>query len=59
VSLAVGLPDPAALDVRTHTGGGQTAGAVGDRVAAWPAEARETLDLALYEVRLPGAVGPQ
>jgi hypothetical protein len=47
------------LDVRTHTGGGQTAGAVGDRVAAWPAEARETLDLALYEVRLPGAVGPQ
>jgi phosphatidylserine/phosphatidylglycerophosphate/cardiolipin synthase-like enzyme len=45
------------LDVRTHTDGGQTAEAVGDRVAAWLAEARETLDLALYDVRLPGAVG--
>jgi hypothetical protein len=45
------------LDVHTHTDGGQTAVAVGDRVAAWLAEARETLDLALYDVRLPGAVG--
>jgi phosphatidylserine/phosphatidylglycerophosphate/cardiolipin synthase-like enzyme len=45
------------FDVRTHTDGGQTAEAVGDRVAAWLAEARETLDLALYDVRLPGAVG--
>ena len=45
------------LDVRTHTDGGQTAEAVGDRVAAWLAEAWETLDLALYDVRLPGAVG--
>src|SRR5215218_2328048 len=45
------------LDVRTHTDGGQTAAAVGDRVVAWVAEAGETLDLALYDVRLPGDVG--
>jgi phosphatidylserine/phosphatidylglycerophosphate/cardiolipin synthase-like enzyme len=45
------------LDVRTHTDGGQTAEAVAGRVVAWLAEARETLDLALYDVRLPGAVG--
>jgi phosphatidylserine/phosphatidylglycerophosphate/cardiolipin synthase-like enzyme len=45
------------LDVHTHTDGGQTAEAVGERVVAWIAEARATLDLALYDVRLPGAVG--
>jgi phosphatidylserine/phosphatidylglycerophosphate/cardiolipin synthase-like enzyme len=45
------------LDVRTHTDGGQTAEAVGERVVAWISAARETLDLALYDVRLPGAVG--
>jgi phosphatidylserine/phosphatidylglycerophosphate/cardiolipin synthase-like enzyme len=45
------------LEVRTHTDGGQTAAAVGERVVAWLAEARETLDLALYDVRLPGDVG--
>jgi phosphatidylserine/phosphatidylglycerophosphate/cardiolipin synthase-like enzyme len=45
------------LDVRTHTDGGQTAVDVGERVVAWLAEARETLDLALYDVRLPGDVG--
>ena len=45
------------LDVRTHTDGGQTAEAVAERVAAWLAAARRTLDLALYDVRLPGAVG--
>jgi phosphatidylserine/phosphatidylglycerophosphate/cardiolipin synthase-like enzyme len=45
------------LDVRTHTDGGQSAEAVGERVVAWISGARETLDLALYDVRLPGAVG--
>ena len=45
------------LEVRTQTDGGQTAEAVADRVVAWLAAARETLDLALYDVRLPGAVG--
>jgi phosphatidylserine/phosphatidylglycerophosphate/cardiolipin synthase-like enzyme len=45
------------LDVQTHTDGGQTAESVGQRVVAWVSAARETLDLALYDVRLPGAVG--
>jgi phosphatidylserine/phosphatidylglycerophosphate/cardiolipin synthase-like enzyme len=45
------------LEVRTHVDGGQTAEAVADRVVAWLGDARETLDLALYDVRLPGAVG--
>ncbi len=45
------------LDVRTHTDGGQTAEAVAGLVVAWIAAARETLDLALYDVRLPGDVG--
>jgi phosphatidylserine/phosphatidylglycerophosphate/cardiolipin synthase-like enzyme len=45
------------LDVRAHTDGGQTADAVAERVVAWIADARRTLDLALYDVRLPGAVG--
>jgi phosphatidylserine/phosphatidylglycerophosphate/cardiolipin synthase-like enzyme len=45
------------LDVRTHTDGGQTAGSVAERIVTWIAGARETLDLALYDVRLPGAVG--
>jgi phosphatidylserine/phosphatidylglycerophosphate/cardiolipin synthase-like enzyme len=45
------------LDVRTHTDGGQTADAVAERVVAWLAAARRTLDLALYDVRLPDEVG--
>ena len=45
------------LDVHTHTDGGQTAEAVAERVVTWLAAARQTLDLALYDVRLPGAVG--
>jgi phosphatidylserine/phosphatidylglycerophosphate/cardiolipin synthase-like enzyme len=56
-SLAAGVLSPALLEVRTHTDGGQTADAVGERVVAWISGARETLDLALYDVRLPGAVG--
>src|SRR5215208_4423449 len=45
------------LDVRTHTDGGQTAESVAERVATWIAGARESLDLALYDVRLPGEAG--
>ena len=45
------------VDVRTHTDGGQTAEAVAERVVAWLGAARRSLDLALYDVRLPGAVG--
>ena len=45
------------LDVRTHTDGGQTAESVAERAATWIAAARESLDLALYDVRLPGAAG--
>jgi phosphatidylserine/phosphatidylglycerophosphate/cardiolipin synthase-like enzyme len=45
------------LDVRTHTDGGQAADAVAERVTAWLGAARRTLDLALYDVRLPDEVG--
>ena len=45
------------LDVRTQTDGGQTAEAVAARLVAWLGAARRTLDLALYDVRLPGAAG--
>jgi phosphatidylserine/phosphatidylglycerophosphate/cardiolipin synthase-like enzyme len=45
------------LDVRTHTDGGQAAEAVAERVTAWLGAARRTLDLALYDVRLPDEVG--
>lgn len=47
----------ATLDLRTHTDGGQSADAVAERVVAWLGAARESLDLALYDVRLPAAVG--
>ena len=40
------------LDVQTLTDGGQTAEAMADRVVRWLGEARESLDLALYDVRL-------
>ena len=45
------------LDVHTLTDGGQTADDMAARVVSWLAEARESLDLALYDVRLPGAPG--
>ena len=45
------------LDVHTLTDGGQTADAMAARVVSWLAGARESLDLALYDVRLPGAPG--
>jgi phosphatidylserine/phosphatidylglycerophosphate/cardiolipin synthase-like enzyme len=37
--------------------GAQPAEAVADRLVRWLADARRSLDLALYDVRLPGAVG--
>jgi phosphatidylserine/phosphatidylglycerophosphate/cardiolipin synthase-like enzyme len=45
------------LDVRTLEDGAQPAESVGEVLAEWIGEARETLDLALYDVRLPGPVG--
>jgi phosphatidylserine/phosphatidylglycerophosphate/cardiolipin synthase-like enzyme len=45
------------LETRTLTDGGQTAEDVGGRLVEWLAEAHRTLDLALYDVRLPGPVG--
>jgi phosphatidylserine/phosphatidylglycerophosphate/cardiolipin synthase-like enzyme len=45
------------LDVRTQTDGGQTAEAVAERLVAWLGAARRTLDLALYDVRLPDETG--
>jgi phosphatidylserine/phosphatidylglycerophosphate/cardiolipin synthase-like enzyme len=45
------------LDVRTLDDGGQTADAIGATLADWIGAARESLDLALYDVRLPGPVG--
>src|SRR5215204_2079450 len=56
-SLAVGVLSRTVLDVRTHTDGGQTVEAVAERVAAWVGAASRTLDLALYDVRLPDGVG--
>jgi phosphatidylserine/phosphatidylglycerophosphate/cardiolipin synthase-like enzyme len=43
--------------IRTLEDGSQPAEAVGETLVTWLGEARETLDLALYDVRLPGAVG--
>src|SRR4051794_8917849 len=37
--------------------GAQSAESVGEHLVAWLGEARETLDLALYDIRLPGPVG--
>jgi phosphatidylserine/phosphatidylglycerophosphate/cardiolipin synthase-like enzyme len=48
---------PAALEVHPLADGGQTAEHVAARLAGWLAEARGTLDVALYDVRLPGAAG--
>ena len=45
------------LDAWTLEDGRQPPDAVAERLVAWLAEARRTLDLALYDVRLPGAVG--
>ena len=45
------------MDVFTLTDGGQQAEEVAGRVAAFLRLARRTLELALYDVRLPGQVG--
>jgi phosphatidylserine/phosphatidylglycerophosphate/cardiolipin synthase-like enzyme len=45
------------IEERTLVDGGQTAEAIAERLVAWLGEARESLDIALYDVRLPGAVG--
>jgi phosphatidylserine/phosphatidylglycerophosphate/cardiolipin synthase-like enzyme len=45
------------IDVTTLTDGGQRAEDVAGRLVAWLGAARRSLDLALYDVRLPGAVG--
>jgi phosphatidylserine/phosphatidylglycerophosphate/cardiolipin synthase-like enzyme len=45
------------IDVRTLTEGGQTADVTADALVAFLDAAKSTLDLALYDVRLPGAVG--
>jgi phosphatidylserine/phosphatidylglycerophosphate/cardiolipin synthase-like enzyme len=47
----------AAIDVFTLTDGGQSAENVARRAAAFVAPARHTLELALYDVRLPGPPG--
>jgi len=45
------------LDVHTLEDGAQPAEAVAERLVAWLGEASRSLDLALYDVRLPGPVG--
>lgn len=45
------------MDVTTLTDGGQSAEDVARRAAAFIASARESLELALYDVRLPDPVG--
>jgi hypothetical protein len=47
----------AAIEERTLLDGGQRAESIGARLIAWLGEARHSLDVALYDVRLPGAVG--
>jgi phosphatidylserine/phosphatidylglycerophosphate/cardiolipin synthase-like enzyme len=44
-------------EVFTLTDGGQPAGAVAERVVGFLAGAERSLDLALYDVRLPGEIG--
>jgi phosphatidylserine/phosphatidylglycerophosphate/cardiolipin synthase-like enzyme len=53
------MTDPGRLDLRTLDEGGQRAEDVGGEIAAWIAAARRTLDLALYDVRIPGPVGDE
>ncbi|MSO41694.1 MAG: phosphatidylserine/phosphatidylglycerophosphate/cardiolipin synthase family protein [Solirubrobacterales bacterium] len=48
---------PVPIDVWTLSDGGQKAEAVAERVAGFLRPARETLELALYDVRLPDPVG--
>src|SRR3954469_12790548 len=57
VCTPMGIASQAVLEIRTLTDGGQKAHDVADRLVAWLGEARTSLDLALYDVRLPGEVG--
>ena len=45
------------LDVHTLEDGAQPPEAIGERLVGWLAEASRSLDLALYDVHLPGPVG--
>ena len=45
------------IELRTLTDGGQSAETVAEPLIGFVAGARRTLELALYDVRLPGAVG--
>jgi phosphatidylserine/phosphatidylglycerophosphate/cardiolipin synthase-like enzyme len=45
------------IDEQTLVDGGQTAEAIAGRLVAWLDAARSSLDVALYDVRLPGAIG--
>jgi phosphatidylserine/phosphatidylglycerophosphate/cardiolipin synthase-like enzyme len=47
----------AAIEERTLLDGGQKAEDVAAGLISWLGEARQSLDIALYDVRLPGAVG--
>ena len=48
---------PGVLDVHTLDDGGQPPEATAERLVDWLGAASRTLDLALYDVRLPGPVG--
>lgn len=48
---------PAVPRIRTLEDGAQTAESVAEALVDWLSAAHETLDLALYDVRLPGPVG--
>jgi phosphatidylserine/phosphatidylglycerophosphate/cardiolipin synthase-like enzyme len=45
------------LEVQTLTDGGQPAEAIAEKIVAFLGEARRSLDLALYDIRLPGEIG--
>jgi phosphatidylserine/phosphatidylglycerophosphate/cardiolipin synthase-like enzyme len=45
------------IEQRTLVDGGQTAESIAERLVGWLEQARRSLDIALYDVRLPGAVG--
>jgi phospholipase D-like protein len=45
------------IEERTLVDGGQTAEAIADRLVGWLADAQRSLDIALYDVRLPGPIG--
>lgn len=48
---------PGVLTVQTLTDGGQTADSIATKIIEFVSEARQTLDCALYDIRLPGVIG--